>query len=170
MACKLLYICLAAITCMPTLSAASSSRLSSSPDTTGSLPGYGSLPQHSASQDLQPRADKPFYLRIAALGASISNGYLSTDGNGYRKYLRDQLRLEGWLVNMVGSIHTGTMEDNSNEGHLGWKVDEVTNSALQNIVAEQPNLVLINVGTNNAAQNVNVSTISKDYIRVRSCL
>ncbi|KFY88239.1 hypothetical protein V500_06461 [Pseudogymnoascus sp. VKM F-4518 (FW-2643)] len=166
MACKLLYICLAAITCLPTLSAASSSRLSSSPDTNGSLPRYGSLPQHSASQDLQPRADKPFYLRIAALGASISNGYLSTDGNGYRKHLRDQLRLEGWLVNMVGSIHTGTMEDNSNEGHIGWKIDEVTNSAVQNIVSEQPNLVLINVGTNNAAQNVNVSTISKDYIRL----
>lgn len=153
---------------MPTLSTASPSRFSSSLNVNGSLPGYGSPPQHSASQDLQPRADKPFYLRIAALGASISNGYLSTDGNGYRKYLRDQLRLEGWLVNMVGSITTGTMKDNSNEGHLGWRIDQVTNSAIGNIVPEQPNLVLINVGTNNAAQNVNVSTISNDYIRVRS--
>lgn len=63
------------------------------------------------SQDLRPRADKPFYLRIAPLGASITNGYLSSDGNGYRKHLRDQLRFEGWEVNMVGSLNTGTMNE-----------------------------------------------------------
>ncbi|KAH9211550.1 hypothetical protein DL95DRAFT_427087 [Leptodontidium sp. 2 PMI_412] len=101
--------------------------------------------------DLQKRADKPFYLRIAPLGASISNGYLSTDGNGYRKYLRDQLRFEGWPVNMAGSLNTGTMKDNGNEGHLGWTI-------------QQPNLVLINVGANNAGQNSGISTSSGLYI------
>jgi len=170
MACKLLHVCLAAIACMATLSAASPSRPSFSANGNGSLLKFGSLPPHSASRELQRRANKPSCLRIAPLRASISNGYLSTDGNGYRKYPRDELRLEGWPVNMVGSIKTGTMNDNDNEGHVGWRIDQVTDSALRNIVADQPNLALINLGTNNAAHNVHVSTISDDYIQVRSSL
>lgn len=56
------------------------------------------------------RADD-FYLRIMPLGASITYGISSTDGNGYRKVLRDQLRYDGWRVNMVGSLFGGTMND-----------------------------------------------------------
>ncbi|KAH7311059.1 putative esterase [Rhexocercosporidium sp. MPI-PUGE-AT-0058] len=116
--------------------------------------------------ELPKRAAKPFYLRIAPLGASISNGYLSTDGNGYRKYLRDQLRFDGWPVNMVGSINTGSMKDNENEGHLGWTIQQVTDSALPNIITLQPNLVLINVGANNAGQNNGISTAAGLYIEL----
>ncbi|KAJ0332941.1 hypothetical protein COL5a_001669 [Colletotrichum fioriniae] len=43
------------------------------------------------------------YLRILPLGASITRGVPSSDNNGYRKALREQLRFEGWEVNMVGS-------------------------------------------------------------------
>ena len=46
------------------------------------------------------------------LGASITQGYLSSDNNGYRKVLREQLRYSGWPVNMVGSLEDGTMLDN----------------------------------------------------------
>jgi hypothetical protein len=52
-----------------------------------------------------------FYLRIMPLGASITQGIASTDGNGYRKHIRDQLRYVGWLVNMVGSKQDGSMAD-----------------------------------------------------------
>lgn len=57
---------------------------------------------------------KPFWLRIMPLGASITagtNGPDGSDGNGYRKYLRDQLRFDGWEVNMVGTFTHGTMAD-----------------------------------------------------------
>lgn len=67
---------------------------------------------------------------------------------------------------MVGSLQTGTMKDNDNEGHLGWLIQQVADSALPNIISSQPNLVLINVGTNNAAQNNGVSTASELYIQV----
>lgn len=60
--------------------------------------------------DLARRADD-FYLRIMPLGASITYGLVSSDGNGYRKALRDQLRYDGWNVNMVGSLFGGTMND-----------------------------------------------------------
>lgn len=60
---------------------------------------------------LDRRAAKDFYLRVMPLGASITQGYKSSDGNGYRKWLRSQLRFHGWKVNMVGSERDGTMAD-----------------------------------------------------------
>jgi hypothetical protein len=52
-----------------------------------------------------------FYLRLMPLGASITQGVASSDGNGYRKWLRDALRFNGWQVNMVGTAATGRMKD-----------------------------------------------------------
>jgi hypothetical protein len=57
------------------------------------------------------RAAKDFYLRLMPLGASIVEGSRSTDGNGFRRWLREQLRWKGWKVNMVGSRQTGQMKD-----------------------------------------------------------
>lgn len=56
--------------------------------------------------------DGKFLLRVLPLGASITFGYKSTDGNGYRDWIRRQLRYEGWPVEMVGSRRMGTMRDN----------------------------------------------------------
>jgi hypothetical protein len=64
-----------------------------------------------ASTLASPKADN-FTLRIMPLGASITQGYKSSDNNGYRKALREQLRHVGWPVNMVGSLSDGTMHDN----------------------------------------------------------
>lgn len=56
-----------------------------------------------------------FYLRIMPLGASITAGEHEPEDdegkNGYRKYLRDKLRSEGWKVNMVGNYNRGKMND-----------------------------------------------------------
>ncbi|KAM0549173.1 hypothetical protein ACHAPJ_009482 [Fusarium lateritium] len=96
---------------------------------------------------LNRRAAKDFYLRLMPLGASITQGYKSTDGNGYRKWLRAQLRFRGWKVNMVGSKQDGTMADSDNEGHPGWTIESV-HSAWTESKWMQPNLVLINAGLN----------------------
>jgi hypothetical protein len=56
--------------------------------------------------------DQAVELRILPLGASITWGLFSEIGNGYRKPLRDQLRYDGWAVNMVGSQENGPMTDN----------------------------------------------------------
>jgi hypothetical protein len=83
-----------------------------------SLPNY-SNDLSSATADgstdiatIQARGTKPFMLRILPLGASITQGYKSKDGNGYRKWLRQQLRYAGWEVDMIGSKKTGTMHNN----------------------------------------------------------
>lgn len=79
------------------------------------LPNALTLATHVKSTDvaaIQTRDSKPFMLRILPLGASITQGYKSKDGNGYRKWLRQQLRYAGWEVDMVGSRETGSMHDN----------------------------------------------------------
>ncbi|KAK1518258.1 hypothetical protein CABS01_05792 [Colletotrichum abscissum] len=93
-----------------------------------------------------------FYLRILPLGASITRGVFSSDNNGYRKALREQLRFEGWKVNMVGSKQDGTMADNDNEGHPGPWVHQV-NEKFRLSSNQKPNLVLVNAGTGNDCEN-----------------
>jgi hypothetical protein len=113
---------------------------------------------------LARRDAKDFYLRILPLGASITQGVRSSDENGYRKLLRQQLRWKGWKVNMVGTKNNGDMADSvrsimpnpmpnadmskDNEGHPGWIIsqvhDEWSKSAVNGL---KPNLVLINAGT-----------------------
>ena len=65
------------------------------------LPAFnsGGLP----ANDLRARATSPAWLRILPLGASIVRGLKSTPEDGFRKPLRDRLRSEGYLVNMIGS-------------------------------------------------------------------
>ncbi|KAL1998767.1 hypothetical protein VTN02DRAFT_5599 [Thermoascus thermophilus] len=91
------------------------------------------------------------------LGASITYGFRSTDGNGYRNHLRERLRSEGWKVNMVGSVKAGTMYDNDNEGHIGFRVTEVAKAA-NKTVPRKPNLILVNAGTNDAVQSFSLAT------------
>ncbi|CEL02278.1 hypothetical protein ASPCAL03450 [Aspergillus calidoustus] len=104
------------------------------------------------SDSLAARDSKPFLLRVMPLGASITVGYQSSDGNGYRKPLREQLRYAGWGVDMVGSLTNGTMKDNQNEGHFGDTIEQIAAAAARS-VGMQPNVILINAGTNDALHN-----------------
>ncbi|KAK9590735.1 hypothetical protein V6Z92_003825 [Aspergillus fumigatus] len=92
-------------------------------------------------------------LRILPLGASITWGYLSSTGNGYRKPLRDKLRFEGWEVDMVGSKSNGDMRDNDVEAHSGDVITQVHTAATNSLVYK-PNVVLINAGTNDCDRNI----------------
>ncbi|KAJ5680219.1 hypothetical protein N7536_011358 [Penicillium majusculum] len=109
---------------------------------------------------LQTRDTKPFPLRILPLGASITKGYKSKDGNGYRKWLRQQLRYAGWEVDMIGTMKSGTMRDNDHDGHIGWRIDQIAAHAKE-IIPQQPNLILLNAGTNDALQDYKVDTAGK---------
>ncbi|KAI0965120.1 hypothetical protein F4678DRAFT_485612 [Xylaria arbuscula] len=109
-----------------------------------SEPGNGVIPRQNA--------DKDFYLRIMPLGASITAGYGTFPQNGYRKPLRDQLRWRGWPVNMVGSLADGdpeTFHNRQHEGHKGFVVGQMK-AVADNTIPRQPNLILINCGTNDA--------------------
>jgi hypothetical protein len=85
-------------------------------------------------------------LRILCLGASITYGYGSTDGNGYRYGLRGALVGGGNKVNMIGSLSHGTMNNNHVEGWVGYRIAEVAQKAELSL-PDMPNLVLINAGS-----------------------
>lgn len=108
---------------------------------------------HEVSLATRGLADE-VQLRILPLGASIVYGLKSSDGNGFRYPLRNQL-VNGNPVNMIGSVHAGTMADNDCEGWPGYVITQVAEKAELSIPS-QPNLVLLHVGTNDAVQSVDI--------------
>ncbi|KAK3353281.1 SGNH hydrolase-type esterase domain-containing protein [Lasiosphaeria hispida] len=112
--------------------------------------------------NLAARAIAPFPnpvpLRIMPLGASITWGQASSEGNGYRAELRYQLTSAGNVVNMVGSRQHGNMADSDVEGWPGFRIDQVHQKAREVVPQWKPNVFLINVGTNDAVQSRNIST------------
>jgi lysophospholipase L1-like esterase len=87
----------------------------------------------------------PVALRILPLGNSITFGYLSTDGNGYRQDLVNMLA--GTPVQYIGSVRSGDMADNYNEGHPGAIITQIANYSLLSL-PQRPNLILLMAGTN----------------------
>ncbi|KAI9695866.1 MAG: hypothetical protein M1836_005983 [Candelina mexicana] len=100
-------------------------------------------------------------LKILPLGDSITNGYQSSDGNGYRKDLLDAITLYGGAkATFIGSLKSGKMQNNENEGHDSAKIDAIAGAAktfLKQTPNEQkPNVVLLHAGTNDMIQNYDV--------------
>ncbi|KAJ7237892.1 lipolytic enzyme [Mycena haematopus] len=92
--------------------------------------------------------------RIMPLGASITYGTGSTDGNGYRADLYNLLAADGNVVNMVGSQEGGTFYDPFNEGYPGYIISQVNVQANLAMPIQRPNVVTLLVGTNDALQDV----------------
>ncbi|PKK43057.1 hypothetical protein CI102_13335 [Trichoderma harzianum] len=109
-----------------------------------------------------PPTPDDFYLRILPLGASIVWGYRSSDNNGFRKRLRDTLRQDGWKVNMVGSLHNGDMIDNNVDAKIGNRIDQV-HAASASSTMYQPNVILINAGTNDCLQAYDIPNAGARY-------
>jgi len=83
-------------------------------------------------------------LRILPLGDSITWGYGSTSGNGYREALLTRLRNP---VTYIGSEHSGNMSNNENEGHPGAVIAQIGGFAERSLV-RRPNVILLMAGTN----------------------
>ncbi|KAM0257394.1 hypothetical protein ACHAPA_011776 [Fusarium lateritium] len=101
-----------------------------------------------------------------ALGASIVFGVGSSDGNGFRKLLRDQLRFSGYNVDMVGTKNGGTMKDNDVEATSGYIVSQI-HDASKLSYKYKPNLVFINAGTNDLVNNIDTGN---QHERLKSML
>ncbi|KAK6065629.1 GDSL-like Lipase/Acylhydrolase [Seiridium cupressi] len=106
-------------------------------------------------------------LRVMCLGASIVKGETSNGTVGFRKVLRDDLVSFGVPVNMVGSVRLGDMIDNDLEAYGGNRVTQIHDHAKAIVPETLPNMFVINVGTNNILQNVDVDIVGeqmKDFI------
>ena len=84
-------------------------------------------------------------LRILPLGDSITWGFRSSDGNGYRAHLRSSLA--GNQVTFIGSQRSGNMDNGQSEGHPGAVISQIAEFAKQS-TEQRPNVVLLMAGTN----------------------
>ena len=113
--------------------------------------------------------------KIMPLGDSITNGNSSgafPDNSAYyfsyRKALWDWLKDTGYVVNddvFVGTLNSGSSVsdfDPDHDGHSGWRADQIVDGNIdfplegqldQWLTAEQPNIVLLHIGTNDITVN-----------------
>ncbi|MFF5082417.1 SGNH/GDSL hydrolase family protein [Actinoplanes sp. NPDC000266] len=113
-------------------------------------------------------ADSGAPLKVMPLGDSITWGSGSADsrvGNrtgaltasGYRADLRERLESAGLDVDFVGSQQAGPAgSDRDNEGHPGWRIDQIAANVDGWLGTYRPDVVLLHIGTNDMAQNRSV--------------
>lgn len=97
-------------------------------------------------------------LRVMPLGDSITWGVGSSTGDSYRQALLTDLTGEGHTVDMVGSVRNGTMADPDNEGHSGYRIDQIAALADASLDRYRPNVVTLEIGTNDLNQAYQVPT------------
>lgn len=95
-------------------------------------------------------SDRP--LRILPTGDSITWGEGDPSGNGYRHSLIKQLLNSGFGVTMVGSERNGQFANNYNEGHRGWRIDQISSIVGSTLAKWQPNVITLMIGTNDCLQ------------------
>ncbi|WP_405878705.1 ricin-type beta-trefoil lectin domain protein [Streptomyces sp. NBC_01136] len=103
-------------------------------------------------------AAAPATLRLMPLGDSITWGVGSPSGNSYRGFLGNRLAAEGHALDFVGSGRNGTMSDPDNEGHSGWRIDQIAGIADSVLARYRPNVVTLEIGTNDLNGNYQVPT------------
>ncbi|MCX5214707.1 ricin-type beta-trefoil lectin domain protein [Kitasatospora sp. NBC_00240] len=117
------------------------------------------LPATTATAaDARPAAAAPAALRVLPLGDSITWGVGSPSGNSYRGFLANQLTAEGHTLDFVGSGRNGSTADPDNEGHSGWRIDQIAAITDATVARYRPNVVLLEIGTNDLGQNYQVPT------------
>ncbi len=96
-------------------------------------------------------------VKIMPLGASHTWGMNSSTGNGYRQELWHRLRAAGVSVDFVGSQQSGNLPDRDNEGHPGWRIQDIAGSVDGWLATYRPDVVLLHIGTNDMKQNTDVA-------------
>ena len=97
-------------------------------------------------------------LRIMPLGDSITWGVGSSTTSSYRAELWRQLVTgAGLAVDFVGSGQSGVLPDTDNEGHSGWRIEQLTASIDGWLATAKPDVVLLHIGTNDMNQNFDVA-------------
>ncbi|KAK7409288.1 hypothetical protein QQX98_008528 [Neonectria punicea] len=101
------------------------------------------------------------------LGGSVTYGVGSSDGNGYRRLLRDMLLTDGYQICFVGSRKSGTMSNGDNEGWRGYRLDQIDNKARRSVATLLPNIFTINAGSNDCIQDFRIDDFGQ---RMRNML
>lgn len=100
----------------------------------------------------------PSSVRLLPVGDSITFGVGSTDFNGYREDLYNDLSQEQLKPDFVGTKSSGDMSDPQNEGNRGWVIDQIADPAAEDAKKMRPNVVTLMAGTNDIQTDLNVAT------------
>jgi lysophospholipase L1-like esterase len=93
-------------------------------------------------------------IKIMPLGDSITYGEGSSMGGGYRFQLWNDLRVRGFPIDFVGSLQSGPASfDRENEGHPGWKINQIAAQIANWLTAYRPRIILLHIGTNDFVKN-----------------
>ncbi|HEY8981439.1 MAG TPA: ricin-type beta-trefoil lectin domain protein [Streptomyces sp.] len=104
-------------------------------------------------------------LRVMPLGDSITWGVGSSTGNGYREYLWNRLAADGHPLDFVGTVRGGSMSDPDNQGHSGYRIDQIAALADSTLTRYRPNVVTLHIGTNDLQ---GASEVDSAIARLRS--
>ncbi len=96
-------------------------------------------------------------VRIMPLGDSITAGYRSTTGNGYRGPLAAVLKGQVGALDLVGSQIGGTMADPDHEGHYAYEIAQLAALTTAQLNAYKPNIVLLDAGINDLGNGDDVT-------------
>lgn len=97
-------------------------------------------------------------VRIWPVGDSITEGCCLSVGGAYRTELYQLLSNAGYNVEFVGSLEDvvppPNLPDTHHEGHDGYRIDDIDAGILTwSSQIDPPDVVLLHIGTNDAAQN-----------------
>lgn len=109
--------------------------------------------------DVEVNGDRTY--RIMPLGDSITQGHHgSSDEAGYRSDLAELLAFHGIDFNFVGTKRTGRGDfDRQHEGHSGWEVDEMLAEIERYLRLENPEIILLHLGTNDISHEQDPDSI-----------
>lgn len=93
-------------------------------------------------------------VRVMPLGDSITYGTSDPTLSGYRIPLQGFMARAGVRYDFVGSQRSGRCCDRDSEGHPGWNSRLLREHIKGWLVATPPDIVLLHIGTNDAAQGV----------------
>jgi len=98
-------------------------------------------------------------VKILPLGDSITHGY--TSRGGYRYPLEKLLDNRGISIDFVGSQSSKRDSffdgnDVDHEGHLGWRIDQISAKVPEWMGYQKPDVVLLMIGTNDVYQKFDV--------------
>jgi len=107
-------------------------------------------------------------IKIMPLGDSITKGHnsVSTDNSGYRDDLFALLTIEKVNFDFVGSLSDGIGFDNDHEGHGGYLTHEISKNIVSYLSANPPDIVFLQIGTNDISNNVEPGNIRDNIVRI----
>lgn len=105
-------------------------------------------------------------IRIMPLGDYLTKGSRKVDG-AYRAALYESLTNLGYNIDFVGSRKSSTSStflDSDHEGHDDWSIADFTLYVEQFIETEDPDIIILTVGSNDAMNDVNEALNSFDEL------